>query len=69
MYTTMSPCDMCSGACLKYGVKRVVLGENKTFKGPEEHLKERGVEIVNLESEECVDLIKTYFKEHPNAIL
>lgn len=54
---------------MKYGVKRVVLGENKTFKGPEEHLKERGVEIVNLESEECVDLIKTYFKEHPNAIL
>ncbi|KAG7442951.1 cytidine deaminase-like protein [Guyanagaster necrorhizus] len=48
MYTTLSPCPMCSGACLLFGIPRVVIGENTTFTGPESFLKERGVEVINL---------------------
>lgn len=60
IYTTMSPCDMCSGACLKYGINRVVFGENKTFKGGEDYLRQRGVEVINMENDECVQLITEY---------
>ena len=55
MYTTLSPCDMCTGAILLYGIPRVVIGENRTFVGGEDYLRARGVEVVNLDSEECVD--------------
>src|SRR3989337_1300354 len=54
MYTTLSPCDMCTGAILLYGIPRVVMGENRTFVRAEDLLRARGVEIVNLDSEECV---------------
>jgi tRNA(Arg) A34 adenosine deaminase TadA len=50
MYTTLSPCDMCTGACILYKIPRVVLGENKTFLGGEAYLKQRGVEVVNVKS-------------------
>ncbi|KAH0292278.1 cytosine deaminase [Aureobasidium namibiae CBS 147.97] len=65
MYTTLSPCDMCTGACLLYKVKRVVLGENSTFVGGEDYLKQRGVEVINVKSAECEDLMKKFIKEHP----
>ena len=65
MYTTLSPCDMCTGACLLYKVKRVVLGENNTFVGGEDYLKQRGVEVINVKSTECEDLMKKFIKEHP----
>ncbi|CAD0093065.1 unnamed protein product [Aureobasidium vineae] len=65
MYTTLSPCDMCTGACILYKVKRVVLGENKTFVGGENYLKQRGIEVVNVSSAECEDLMKKFIKEHP----
>ncbi|KAF2013537.1 cytosine deaminase [Aaosphaeria arxii CBS 175.79] len=65
MYTTLSPCDMCTGACLMYGIKRVVIGENKTFLGGEEYLKQRGVEVVVLESEKCKELMKKFIAEKP----
>ncbi|KAH0565765.1 hypothetical protein GP486_000835 [Trichoglossum hirsutum] len=65
MYTTLSPCDMCSGACLLFGVKRVVMGENSTFVGGEELLRQRGVEVVNLGSRECEALMQAFVKEHP----
>jgi len=65
MYTTLSPCDMCTGACILYKVKRVVLGENNTFVGGEEYLKQRGIEVVNVKSAECEDLMKKFIKEHP----
>ena len=55
MYTTLSPCDMCTGAILLYGIPRVVMGENRTFVGGEDYLRARGVEVVNLDSAECVD--------------
>jgi creatinine deaminase len=65
MYTTLSPCDMCTGACILYKVKRVVLGENNTFVGGEDYLKQRGIEVVNVKSAECEDLMKKFIKEHP----
>jgi len=65
MYTTLSPCDMCTGACILYKVKRVVLGENNTFVGGEEYLKKRGIEVVNVKSAECENLMAKFIKEHP----
>jgi cytosine/creatinine deaminase len=65
MYTTLSPCDMCSGAILLYGIPRVVIGENRTFVGAESLLRERGVEVVNLDSTECVELMREFIAEQP----
>ncbi|KAF2498846.1 cytosine deaminase [Lophium mytilinum] len=66
MYTTLSPCDMCTGACVMYQVKRVVIGENKTFVGGEDYLKQKGVEVVVLKSDECQELMKKFIKEKPD---
>jgi creatinine deaminase len=65
MYTTLSPCDMCTGAILLYGIPRVVLGENETFIGGEDYLRSRSVEVVNLSSEECVALMREFIAAHP----
>jgi cytosine deaminase len=65
MYTTLSPCDMCTGAILLYGIPRVVMGENRTFVGGEDLLRSRGVEVLNLDSAECVELMRTFIAEHP----
>ena len=65
MYTTLSPCDMCSGAILLYGIPRVVMGENRTFVGGEDYLRARGVEVVNLDSTECVELMNEFISAHP----
>lgn len=65
MYTTLSPCDMCTGACVMYKVGRVVIGENKSFIGGEDYLKERGIEVVVLENEEMKDVMQRYIKENP----
>ena len=65
MYTTLSPCDMCTGAILLYGIPRVVMGENRTFRGGEDLLRARGVEVVNLDSAECVQLMEEFIQQHP----
>jgi len=65
MYTTLSPCDMCTGAILLYGIPRVVMGENRTFVGGEDSLRARGVEVVNLDSAECVELMNEFIAAHP----
>jgi cytosine deaminase len=65
MYTTLSPCDMCTGAILLYGIPRVVIGENRTFLGGEDLLRSRGVEVVNLDSAECVALMNEFIAAHP----
>lgn len=67
MFTTLSPCDMCTGACILYGISRVVIGENKTFVGGEAYLKQRGVEVVVLENEECRELMDKFIKEKPEV--
>ena len=65
MYTTLSPCDMCTGAILLYGIPRVVMGENRTFVGGEDYLRARGVDVVNLDSEECFELMREFIAAHP----
>ncbi len=67
MYTTLSPCDMCTGACVLYNVERVVIGENKTFVGGEEYLKQRGVTIVVLQNSKCQQLMQKFIKEKPEV--
>jgi creatinine deaminase len=65
MYTTLSPCDMCSGAMLLYGIPRVVVGENATFMGAEDLLRSRGVEVVLADDTECVELMREFIAASP----
>ena len=67
MYTSLSPCDMCTGACVLYKVSRVVIGENKTFVGGEAYLKQRGVEVIVLENKECQALMSKYIEDKPGV--
>jgi cytosine/creatinine deaminase len=67
MYTTLSPCHMCSGAILLYGIPRVVLGENRTFRGAEELLAANGVEVVNLDSADCAELMRRFIDAYPDV--
>jgi cytosine/creatinine deaminase len=66
LYSTLSPCDMCSGAVLLYGIPRVVVGENRTFQGPEDHLRDRGVEIEVVDDRRCVELMTAFIATHPD---
>jgi creatinine deaminase len=65
LYTTLSPCAMCSGAILLYGIPRVVIGENRTFTGEEELLGSRGVEITVLQDDECIGMMNEFISLHP----
>lgn len=65
LYTTLSPCPMCSGAILLYGIPKVIVGENKTFMGDEEHLKSHGVEVEVLQNEDCINMMKKFIAEKP----
>jgi cytosine/creatinine deaminase len=65
MVTTLSPCDMCTGAILLYGIPRVVIGDATTFRGPEERLTVAGVELVHVHDEECRRLMEEFIAEHP----
>ena len=65
MYTTLSPCDMCTGAILLYGIPRVVMGENTTFTGAEDLLRARGVELVNADCQQCKDLMAEFIRKYP----
>jgi len=64
MYTTLSPCPMCSGAMLLFGIPRVVVGENNTFMGAEDHLRAHGVEVVVKQDEGCVEILAGFIKEN-----
>jgi len=66
MVTTLSPCDMCTGAILLYGIPRVVIGEHRTFVGAEALLRERGVEVVVLDDPECVEMMERFIAERPD---
>jgi len=65
LYSTLSPCDMCSGAALLYGIPRVVIGENRTFRGPEDHVRSRGVEVVVVDDQECIALMAEFVAAEP----
>lgn len=65
LYSTLSPCDMCSGAVLLYGIPKVVVGENRTFQGPEEYVRSRGVAVEVVDDPECVELMETFIRNNP----
>jgi len=65
LYSTLSPCDMCSGAALLYGIRHVVVGENKTFQGPESYVTSRGVNVEILNNPECIALMEAFIADRP----
>lgn len=65
LYSTLSPCDMCSGTALLYKVPKVVIGENQTFQGPEDYVRSRGVELVILDDAECIQLMREFIANNP----
>lgn len=65
LYSTLSPCDMCSGAALLYGIPKVVIGENRTFQGPEAYLRSRGVELEVVDDETCRQLMERFIAANP----
>jgi cytosine/creatinine deaminase len=65
LYSTLSPCDMCSGAVLLYKIPELIIGENRTFRGPEDYVRSRGVNVQVIDSVECVKLTEEFIREHP----
>ncbi|NBX77566.1 MAG: nucleoside deaminase [Proteobacteria bacterium] len=65
LYSTLSPCDMCSGTALLYKIPRIVIGENKTFQGPESYVQSRGVSISILQNSECIRLMEEFIQNNP----
>jgi len=65
LYSTLSPCEMCSGTVLLYKIPRVVIGENITFQGPEDYLRSRGVDLVILNNEECIRMMRHFIDARP----
>lgn len=66
LYSTLSPCDMCSGAILLYGIPKVIIGENRTFQGPEDYLRSKGVELEILDDDECRHMMRDFIEAHPS---
>ncbi len=66
LYSTLSPCDMCSGAALLYNIPKIVIGENQTFQGPEDYVRSRGVELDILNDPECIQLMQDFIAARPN---
>ena len=65
LYSTLSPCDMCSGTVLLYGIPKVVIGENRTFRGPEDYLRSRGVALDVLDDESCISMMREFIDARP----
>ena len=65
LYTTLSPCPMCSGTSILYGIPKIVIGENQTFMGAEDMLREKGVELVILQDEECIQMMQDFIQQKP----
>lgn len=65
LYSTLSPCDMCSGTSLLYKIPKIVIGENRTFQGPEDYVRSRGVELVILDDAECIQLMTNFIRDRP----
>ena len=66
IYSTLSPCSMCSGAILLYRIPKVVVGENQTFQGPEEDVRKQGVDLEVIGSRECIELMQEFIQQNPN---
>lgn len=66
LYSTLSPCDMCSGTALLYKIPKIVIGENRTFRGPEDYVRSRGVELLVVNDEECIELMRKFIAARPD---
>ncbi|MDD2386971.1 MAG: nucleoside deaminase [Bacteroidales bacterium] len=66
LYTTLSPCSMCSGAILLYGIPKVIIGENQTFMGSEKLLKDNDVDVIVLDNKECINLMENFINSNPD---
>ena len=65
LYSTLSPCDMCSGTALLYAIPHVVVGENRTFQGPEAYVQQRGIKLTIVDNEECIELMRAFIRDKP----
>ena len=65
IYSTLSPCPMCSGAIVLYGIPHVVIGENATFQGAEEYMRANGVRLEVLQNQECIQIMRDFIRDHP----
>jgi creatinine deaminase len=65
LYSTLSPCDMCSGAALLYQIPKIIVGENRNFQGPEAYLRSRGVELIVLNDPRCIQMMNDFITAHP----
>lgn len=65
LYSTLSPCPMCSGAALLYKIPRIIVGENVTFQGPEDYVRSQGVQVEVLQNAECIQLLREFITAHP----
>ena len=66
LYSTLSPCDMCSGTALLYRIPRIVIGENRTFRGPEDYVRSRGVDVEVVGDPECVQIMTDFIRDNPS---
>jgi cytosine/creatinine deaminase len=66
LYSTLSPCDMCSGTALLYRIPKVIIGENRTFRGPEDYVRSRGVTLAVVDDPECVRLMEKFIRSQPS---
>ena len=65
LFSTLSPCDMCSGAVLLYGIPKIIVGENRTFQGPEQYVRDRGVDVTILNDLECIEMMEKFIEDNP----
>jgi creatinine deaminase len=65
LYSTLMPCYLCAGAVVQFGIKKVIAGENETFDGAKEFMESKGVEVINLDSEECKEMMRKFIRENP----
>lgn len=65
IYSTLMPCYLCAGAVVQFGIKKVIAGEDETFAGAKEFMESHGVEVINLQSEECKQMMRDFIAEHP----
>ncbi len=65
IYSTLMPCYMCGGTIVQFNIPKVIVGENKTFKGSQDFMESRGVEVINLQLPECIDMMQSFIREHP----
>ncbi|MFZ1676839.1 MAG: nucleoside deaminase [Saprospiraceae bacterium] len=66
LYSTLMPCYLCAGAVVQFGIKKVYAGEDETFSGAKDFMESHGVEVINLESEECKEMMRQFIKENPD---